>query len=270
MMSTRTSARRAASTFSDSSTVRVLARTGYAASGLVHLLLGYLAIRVAFNQQGETDQSGALGEVAKLPGGVFVLWAAVVGLFALGLWLIVEAALGIGSSSKKRWVRSVASGGKAVAYIALGITAMTFAQGGSSSSGESTQEASAAILSLPGGPFLLGAVGAAAAGIGAYFIHKGVTRGFEDDLDVPAGRAAKAVPVLGTVGYVAKGVAIIVVGILFAVAAVKVDPDDSTGLDGALKSLASLPFGMVILIAVGLGLIAYGVYTFVRARYARL
>ena len=75
---------------------------------------------------------------------------------------------------------------------------------------------------------------------------------------------------LGTVGYVAKGVAIIVVGILFAVAAVKVDPDDSTGLDGALKSLASLPFGMVILIAVGLGLIAYGVYTFVRARYARL
>ncbi len=269
-MSTRANARRAASTASDSKLLTVLARTGYAASGLVHLLLGYLAIRVAFNKQGETDQSGALAEIAKLPGGTIVLWVVVVGLFALGLWLLVQAALGVGSASDKRWVRSLVAVGKAVAYIALGVTALSFAQGGSSSSSNSTQQASATILSLPGGPVLLGTVGVIAAAIGGYFIYKGVTRKFEEDITVPSGATGRTVRVLGVVGYVAKGIAVVVVGILVIVAAVTVDPSSSTGFDGALKSLAELPFGVVILIAVGLGLIAYGIYTFVRARYARL
>lgn len=270
MTSTESSAKQAASSFQDSAALRVLARTGFAASGLVHLLLGYLAIRVAFNQGGKTDQAGALAEVTKLPGGIFVLWVAAIGLFALALWLAVEGALGIGSSSKKRWVRSVASIAKAIAYAALGVTALTFALGGSADSGESTQDASAAILALPGGPLLLGIVGAIAVGVGVYFGHKGITRGFEDDITVPDGRATKPVAALGMSGYIAKGVAIVVVGILFVVAAVKVDPDDATGLDGALKSLAELPFGKVILIVVGVGLVAYGIYTFVRARFARL
>jgi hypothetical protein len=269
-MSTRATARRAANTAGDSKALTVLARVGYAASGLVHVLLGYLAIRVAFNQGGESDQSGALSEISKLPGGVFVLWAVVVGLFALGLWLVVQAVLGTGSSSDKRWVRSLVAVGKAVAYIALGVTALSFAMGGSSSSSDSTQQASATILTLPGGQLLLGLVGVIAAGIGGYFIVKGVTHKFEEDLTMPSGRAGRAVRVMGTVGYVAKGIAVAVVGILFVVAAVKVDPESSTGLDGALKSLAELPFGVVILVAVGLGLIAYGIYTFVRARYARL
>lgn len=269
-MNTRATARRAARSASDSRALNILARVGFAASGLVHLLLGYLAIRVAFVPGGETDQSGALAEVTKLPGGTIVLWIAVVGFFALSLWLIVEAALGIGSSSKKRWVRSLVSVAKAAAYIALGVTALSFAQGGSSNSSASTQQASAGILAMPGGQLLLGAVGLLAVGIGGYFVYKGVTRKFEEDLDLPAGRAGRAVVGMGVAGYVAKGIAVAVAGILFLVAAVTVDPGSATGLDGALKSLAALPFGMVILIAVGIGLIAYGLYTFVRARYALL
>ena len=72
------------------------------------------------------------------------------------------------------------------------------------------------------------------------------------------------------VGYVAKGVAIAVVGVLFVVAAVTHDPEKAGGLDAALKSLAALPFGQVILWIVGAGLVVYGVYCFARARYARL
>lgn len=272
-MSTRagSTARRAASSAGNSRALQILARVGFGASALVHLLLGYLAIRVAVNQGGESsDQSGAMAEITKLPGGQIVIWVVVIGLFALGLWLIVQAVLGIGNSSDKRWVRSLIPAGKAVAYIALGVTGLTFAMGGSTSNSDSTQQASANILSLPGGPLLLGLVGLVAAGIGGYFVFKGVTKKFEEDLTMPSGTTGKAVRVLGIVGYVAKGVAVIVVGILFVVAAVTVDPSSSTGLDGALKSLAALPFGVVILVAVGLGLIAYGIYTFVRARFARL
>ncbi|MCU1405365.1 MAG: hypothetical protein JWQ43_1668 [Glaciihabitans sp.] len=269
-MSTRSKTTGVARAADNSKSLEVLARVGYAASGLVHLLLGYLAIHVALSNGGQSDQSGALSEIAKLPGGAIILWIAVVGLFALGLWLVVQAALGIGSSSKKRWARSVASLAKAIAYIALGVTALSFAQGGSSSSSDSTQQTSATILSLPGGQLILGAVGVIAAGVGVYFAVKGITRKFEEDLAMPSGQKGRAVAALGVAGYVAKGVAVFVVGILFIVAAVTVDPSDATGLDGALKSLAELPFGVAILVVVGVGLAAYGVYTFVRARFARL
>ncbi|NQX13370.1 DUF1206 domain-containing protein [Microbacteriaceae bacterium VKM Ac-2855] len=269
-MNTRTQTRRAANSVGDNPIIRVLARIGFAASALVHVMLVVLAIRVAVNGQGQSDQSGALAEIAKFPGGVILLWVVVVGLFALGLWLVVQAVLGIGSHSDKRWVRSLIPAGKAVAYIALGVTALSFARGQSSSSSDSTQQASANILALPGGPILLAAVGVIAAAIGGYFIYKGGSRKFVEDLDVPTGTNGRVVIAAGVVGYIAKGIAIVVAGILFVVAAVTVDPGSATGLDGALKALATLPFGIVILCAVGAGLIAYGLYTFVRARYARL
>ncbi|MCU1576614.1 MAG: hypothetical protein JWP70_1318 [Leifsonia sp.] len=269
-MSARGQAESAAFTAANSTILTTLARAGYAASGLVHLLLGYLAIRVALHDSVESDQSGALAEVSKLPGGVFILWLTVVGLAALGLWLIVQGALGLGSSSKKRIVRSLVALAKAAAYLALCATALTFAQGHSTSAGSSTRQTSGSILSLPGGQVLLGLVGVLAIGVGGYFVVKGMKQKFKSDINVPTGRARGPVIVLGVAGYVAKGVAVAIVGILFIVAAATFDPKEASGLDGALKSLAALPFGAVILIAVGVGLIAYGVYTFARVRLARL
>jgi hypothetical protein len=87
---------------------------------------------------------------------------------------------------------------------------------------------------------------------------------------VPAGITGELVVVIGMLGYIAKGVALGVIGILFIVAAVTIDPSKASGLDGALKSLAALPYGAVILAIIGIGLIAYGVYCCARARLARL
>ncbi|WP_368496273.1 DUF1206 domain-containing protein [Herbiconiux sp. A18JL235] len=269
-MSTRATANRAMKSAANSKGLEMLARVGFGASALVHILLGYLAIRVASNGGGESDQSGAMAEITKLPGGTVLIWVVTIGLFALALWLVVEAITGIGSASDKRWVRSLVPAGKAVAYAAVGITALTFAMGQSTSNAESTQQTSASILQMPGGQILLGVVGVAVVGIGGYFVFKGVTKKFEEDLTMPSGTVGRVVRVMGVVGYVAKGIAVGVMGILFVVAAVKVDPENATGLDGALKSLVELPFGVVILVAVGVGLIAYGLYTVVRARFARL
>jgi hypothetical protein len=269
-VSVRTQARSAVRNPAVDRVLRVLARSGYVASGLIHLLLGYLAVRVALHQGGRSDQSGAIQEIGRLPGGPVLLWVITVGLFGLGLWLILAAVFAVGVGDAKRWVKTVELAAKAAAYIALGATALTFALGSSSDSRSSTQQASADVLGLPGGQLLLGLIGLVAIGVGGYMVAKGARRGFRKDLRIPSGRAGTAVTVLGVVGYVAKGVAVAVVGVLFVIAAVTFDPEKATGLDGALKSLVSLPFGAVLLVAVGVGLIAFGVYTFFRARYARL
>jgi hypothetical protein len=269
-MTSRTTAGGAARRVGSNRGLEVLVRLGFAASALIHLVLGSLAIQVALHHGGESDQSGALAQISKLPAGGVILWISVVGMFALALWLLIQAVLGIGSASKKRWARSLVSAGKAAAYGALGATAVTFAQGHSSDSTSSTRHASSTLLALPGGQFVLGLVGVAAIGIGGYFVAKGIRQGFTKDITVPGGVAHNPVVVLGVVGYVAKGIAVVVVGVLFVVAAVKVDPKQATGLDGALRALASLPFGQVLLIAIGIGLIAFGLYTFVRARFGHV
>ena len=269
-MTVQGKARRAAREAGNSRFLTVAARAGFAASGLLHLLLGYLAIRVAFHHAGEPDQSGALAQLARLPGGTVALWATVAGFAALGSWLTIQALMGIGSSSKKRWIRSVISAAKAMAYFGLGATALTFALGGSTDAKTSARKASGTLLTLPGGVFLLLLAALATAVIGGYLFVKGARQKFRQDISLPSGVAQKPVLVLGMFGYVAKGVAILAVGVLLAVAAVKVDPSGASGLDGALRSLAELPFGQVILTVVGTGLIAYGAYSFARARLARL
>lgn len=263
-------AKRAARKAGNNQLVTVIARIGFAASGLMHLLMGYIAVRIALHQGGESDQSGAFAQLTKLPGGTIVLWVAVVGMAALALWLLLQASLGIGSASKKRWARSLVSAGKAGAYFALAWTALAVVLRRPSSSATTTRQASGTILSLPSGQALLIIVGLATLGIGGYFIYKGARQKFRDDIQLQGSRWDLPVIALAMTGYIAKGIAVVAVGVLFIVAAVKVSPQDASGLDGALKSLAGLPFGQAILIIIGLGIMAYGLYSFARARLARL
>ena len=113
-------------------------------------------------------------------------------------------------------------------------------------------------------------IGLVVFGIGVFFVVRGITKKFTKDLTVPSGPTGRAVVGLGVAGYIAKGVAVAVVGVLFVVAAFTLDPSKASGMDGALLSLAALPFGVVILIVVGAGLIAYGIYLGARARWGHL
>jgi hypothetical protein len=255
---------------------RALARSGFAVNGLLHILIGGIAIGVAVGgggsggSGGEADQSGALRQLSATPGGLFVLWAAVVGLFALGVWQLVTVPLVSDPDAKKKWGRRFSEAAKAVVYFALGATALVFALGGSTSSSNSSQTLSAQLLATPGGVFLLVAIGLVVAGIGVGYVVIGIRRTFRKKITVPSGQAGKAVVALGIFGYVAKGIALVVVGVLFVVAAAKTDAAAASGLDGALKALAELPYGVAILTAVGIGFIAYGVFQIARARLARL
>ena len=260
----------AANAAQNSTVFRTLARIGYVVLGILHILIGGIAISVATGSGGDADQGGALQQVAEAPAGVILLWIIVLGLVALAIWQIAEAVQERNPDTKKKWGYRIKYIGTAVIYIAIAITALVYAMGGQSDSSSSTQTFSAQLMATPAGVVLLVLIGLLVAGIGVAFIVRGFTRAFEKYLDLPAGTAAKGIVTFGVVGYVAKGIAIAVTGVLFVVAAFAHDPSKAGGLDSALKTLATLPFGPVILWIVGAGLIIYGLFCFARARYARM
>ncbi|WP_421734154.1 DUF1206 domain-containing protein [Cellulomonas sp.] len=249
------------------------ARAGYAVSGVLHILIGVLALRVALGSGAQqADQSGALGTIAATPFGSVVLWFSVVAFLALGAWQVAKAIHGSpsGAGSGGAGERAKAAG-RAVVYLALALTALSFARGGGSSSSAQTADTTAKLMGAPGGRLLVAALGLAIVGVGAYHVYKGAKKKFLEDLHrLPSGAAGPVVRRLGVVGYVAKGVALAIVGVLFVTAAAQADPSKATGLDGALHTLRDQPAGVVLLVIVALGFVAYGVYSFVRARYGRI
>lgn len=256
----------------DSKPFIIAARAGYVAAGILHILIGVIALRVAAGGSGSADQSGAMASLAGTPGGGILLWVCFIGCSALALFLLSETIFGAKRvSGKDKAKYRLKNGGKAVVYAAIGITFARYAMGGSSSSSSSTQSTSAALMANPAGTALLLAVGIGILVVGGYFIYSGITRKFEENLaGRPSGSVGRAIMLLGSAGYIAKGVALGVLGLLVAIATVTNNPEESTGLDGALKSLQQQPFGVWILGAVAIGLIAYGVFMVVRSKYQRM
>ena len=253
-----------------SSAFRVAARAGFAANGLVHVLIGALILAVAFGGREETDQAGAFKAVAAAPAGVIALWALAIALLALGVYHLLEGVLAWGGDAARKWGRRMAEWGQAFVFIALGLIAASVALGARPDADESAEYASRGLLSIPGGPYVLGLIGIGFSIGGITFIVMGFRRSFENRMSLPATPLGAGGKALGIAGFIAKGVALIILGILLVVAAVKVEPDAAGGLDAAIDALLDIAYGAVLVSAVGIGLIAYGVFCFFRARYADL
>lgn len=268
---TSSSAARTGRAIADSAALETLARAGHAANGVLHILIGALAISVATGAAATADQGGALAAVASTPFGAVLLWAMGIGLAALALWGFAEAVFfAQGSSSSERWKSRAKEAGKAAAYTVVSATAFRYAAGGSSDGDQAAQSTTSDLLGTPFGVVLVLIAALGVLAIGGYFVYKGARQKFLEDIRRPAGAVGSATTILGTVGYIAKGIALATVGILLAAAAVTGDASRSGGLDEALKALSDLPLGMIVLVIVGAGFVAYGAYCFVRARFARL
>ena len=255
------------------STFERFARTGYVVSGLLHLTIGYLAIRIALGSGvGSADQSGALSAVAAQPGGIVALWVAALAFLVMALWRLVETAVGRSTDPKsQRAASEVLDRAKAfalaVVYFALAYSTFGFARGAGKSTGDQNSGISARLMQTGAGTVTLIAGGVVIVAVGGYHIYKGASQSFLGDLK---GTSSDLVRRLGTVGYVAKGLAIGGAGILVIVAAIRTEPDKATGIDGALKTLGAQPYGAALLIAAGLGIVTYGLYSFVMARYTKM
>lgn len=253
-----------------STTLHVLARSGYAALGLVHLILGIIILVIAFGGEADSDQSGAFEAIAAAPLGFLAIWVLAIALWALSLWQIVAGLLITADGVVKKWGQRLSHWGQAFIYAVLGLIGAGVAIGARPNGEQTVEQVTGAVLSVPGGLFLIGAIGLGIGIGGIVFGVIGVRRGFRKQLTLPRDGIGHFVAALGVVGYIAKGVALLVVGVLLVVAAVTVDADAAGGYNAAIQALLALAFGPLLVATVGVGFLAYGVFLFFRVRYARL
>lgn len=263
--------------------LEVLARAGFIGYGVVHLAVAWVTVQIAAGrQQEEGDQSGAVQLLERQPFGRFLLIFMAVGLAAMAVWQLILAAVGhreerglrlrAGTPSPSRPAERLASLGRTVVYAAVAWTAARVVLAAPNSSAEQQEKATAGVLAHPAGRWLvaLAALGVLALGIGLA-VH-GLRRSFEKRLRMAqmSRRVRRIATRLGQVGYLAKGVAYGIVGVLVGQAALSRDAARSRGLDGALHTLAGKAYGTVLLIVIAVGFAAFGVYCFFQSRYRRV
>ncbi len=263
----------AAEAASNSSVLDVVARAGFAVMAVLHIIIGAIAIALVFGAPGQAEPSGAIEHLAANPWwGPVLMWAGFIGCAGLSLWQLSEATLRARHPPRgERLGKLVSSGFLSVAYGSVGLSFAGFALGQGGDSGESARDFSTALVQSPVGVPALVGLGLTIIGIGVYFIVKGLGKRFKDELHHFEGtRRGRLISALGVAGHAAKGAALILTGLLFVVAAVTNDPGSSTGLDGSLKALLEQPYGGLLLLAIGAGFIAYGVFALVRSRFGRM
>ena len=246
------------------------ARVGLVAYGLVHLVIGWLAVQLALGDRSESaSANGAVRELAEQPMGLSLVWLVAVGMFLLMVWRVVVAAVGHRADEGfTRTRRRSVSAGRAVVYGYISWAAVSVATGSGSANG-GTDSTTAKVMDVPAGQLLVGGVGVAIAGIGVALIRKAWTERFAEEMD----RQGKSGPSgtlyiwLGKFGCVAKGIAFGIVGALFVYAAATHEPNKSGGLDQALAEVLRQPLGPYLLGAIALGIAAYGLFCLAQARY---
>ncbi|MGW7619422.1 DUF1206 domain-containing protein [Streptomyces antimycoticus] len=251
------------------------ARWGLATRGVLYLLIGVLALRIALGDSGEqADRGGALQVLAQQPFGAALVWAVGIGLVCMALWRLSEAVFGAagpdGGAARKR----LAGAARAVFYGVVAYSVLSFATGerGSGSSDRQSQDVTARALDLPYGRWLVAAAGAAVAAAGVWIAVRALRRGFCKYLKLGAmsRRTRRAVEALGVCGGAVRGAVFAVAGGFALSAAMRYDPDKAKGIDDTLRTFAGTAAGPWLLMAVALGLALFGVFSFAMARWRRV
>ena len=254
----------------DSRAVEWLARLGLASRGTVWFVVGLLLVSVLSGRSEETDANGALRAISDRPYGDVLLVALAVGFAGYGGWQLLTAAVGHRRERdpKKRTFERASSFARFVVYAGLAVlTARFLVPGGDE--GDQTSSVTADVMSYPGGRLLVGLVGLAVAGVGVQKAVTGARRKHREDLEqyrLPRSLRTPAVA-LGAVGLVGRGLVLVLLGVFLLSAAVRFEAKEAKGLDAALQTLAGQPYGVAALVVAAVGLVAYGLWSWVEAVY---
>lgn len=269
--------------------VETLARAGYAAKGVVYILVGILALRAAIGAGGRTTGSeGALASLADEPFGQIALVIIGMGLAGYAIWRFVSAFLDpehpgdASAGAGKRtfyFITGALYGLLAIEAIRMGLGdggagsgSGGAGGGGAAGGGSSASHWSAEVMQQPWGVWLVGIAGLLILGYGLHQLYKAYTVDLADQLALSRlGASGRTWAIrTGRAGLAARGIVFSVIGFFIIQAAIQSQPDQARGLGGALETLESQPYGPWILGAVAIGLAAYGVYMLVTAKYRRI
>lgn len=236
--------------------------------GAIYVVVGLLAVAVARgDRSAEPSQRGALESIARQPFGRIALAVVVLGLVAHAAWRIWLAVVGDrGGDDAGSLAKRAANVGRAVIYLSfVGVAVRLLTKDGGSgggSGGDQAKESTSTVLQWPGGPWIVVAAGLVGIGVAVWNVRKAVTRSFADDLDFSRVSAARKPWVcrLGTIGYLGRAAAFGLIGWFLIDAGRQHDASESRGLDDSLRELTTAPFGPLLLLAVALGLIAFGAF----------
>ncbi len=250
-------------------------RVGWIAKGLVYVLVGLLFVRIAFGSSdgNEANQAGAVEKVAEQPFGRFLLVVLGAGLLMYAVWRLFTVVLP-GDWVGKALLERIGYLVSAVIYGSLLFTIADVVRRASSEPDEKEDRMIESlvtdVLAVTAGRTLVIVVGLVVIGIGVVFAHKGVTRSFREQMSGDSGIEGTMIDRLGTIGWIARGVSMAIIGGFLIRAAWTFDPDDAAGLDDSIRQLAANPFGAVLSAAVGLGFVAYGIFAGLSARHRNL
>lgn len=254
----------------DSTTAERLARYGLASRGAVYLLMGVVALLVAFGGSAEIDQKGVLQEVAEKPLGAFVVVVLAIGFACYALWRVSEAAFG--SATSDGTVARIRSGARGLVYAFLTVSAVQVALGARESQSANQRGYTARVMEYAGGRWLVGVFGLAVLITGLVLAFNGLRAKFMDKIATDDATPARlrATRRIGRVGVTARGLVFALAGLFVVIAALQYDPSEAAGINGALKELRATAYGPYLLGLVALGLGAFGVYGFAEARHRRV
>jgi hypothetical protein len=252
----------------------VLTRAGFAAKGLVTMVVGVLALRYALRKGGGiTSQEGAVEFVLGHPFGRWMLAVLAVGLASYALWMFVAAF--VDPERKGRGAQAIAERlgffATGMGYALLASTALALLVGGKDEDGFDLQHLVATVLTPHVGRVLVGLAGLIVMTAGVLQLRLGATRRFQGTLVSGVSAAERVLTGLsGTLGYLTLGLLSLIVGWSLVEVAVEYDPSVASGWPEALRLLSGMSYGRWLLATVAVGLICYGLYFVLQVRYRRL
>ena len=265
--------------------VIALARLGWVAKGIVYGLVGVLAVPIAFeglradrarNGDEEASLLGAVTEIAETSLGAIALWVVAAGLALYVLWRLVSIVLPA-EDTVSAWFTRAGYAVSVVMYSFLAWSAMSFATDERAARGAETEDAKVErftrqLMDMSAGRWLVGAIGVCVVGAGIYFVVKGVRASFHGDLEPRdvGPISVGAIVAFGRVGWVGRGIVMVLVGWFVTSAAVRFRPSDAQGLDGSLREVTGLAIGPVVVGFAALALVVYGLFCVISAPRQRL
>lgn len=258
----------------DNPVLEAMVKGGYIARGLIYALIGLASVELAFSNGGRvTDQTGAIAMLGAQPFGKILLILLTIGLVGYAFWGFIRAVfdpLKRGHDAKGLLERAgfFLSG---ISYGSLAAVAFHFATGAGQKSAGNPQDMSAQLMSHPYGQWLVGILGLFWIGAGIGQLYTAYRADFKKDFK--SGLSANErvwADRLGRAGYAARGIVFALIGWFLIQSAVQVNPNKAVGLDGALLKLTQGPFGIYLLGIVALGLLAFGIFSMLCARWIQL